>query len=52
MESERVHRGMAGALGMSESDVPDVLGRYRPRPGAKSKKVLKDYGGGFVLEED
>jgi hypothetical protein len=41
MESEKVHRGMAGALGMSESDVPDVLGRYRPRPGGPSRPAVK-----------
>ena len=40
-EFEETHRRLAGALGMSESDVPDVLGRYRPRPGGPVRPPVK-----------
>ena len=35
VESEATYRQQAGALGIPETDVPDLLGRYRPRPGKK-----------------
>ena len=52
MDTETMHQSMAEGLGMGPEGVPDVIGRYRPRPGQKGQgKIITDYGDGYVLRE-